>query len=108
MILSRDVLRYTIATQAKKEKKDYISLPKSKKEINKLISSLGSVKEDDLCNAFKVLSDEVIHGVTKVKHGMITYLLKEVDGEYPVLNDYIFKFLCSYTKDKYWLNQRDK
>ena len=75
-------------------------MPKSKKEINKLISSLGSVKEDDLCNAFKVLSDEVIHGVTKVKHGMITYLLKEDDGEYPVLNDYIYKFLCNYGKEK--------
>ena len=81
--------------------KPYVALPKSKKEMNKLISSLGSVKEDDLCNAFKVLSDEVIQGVTKVKHGMISFLLKEVDGEYPVLRDYIFKFLCNYGTDKY-------
>ena len=86
---------------SKKRTKDYISLPKSKKEMNKLMSSLGSVTENDLCNAFMVLSDEVIQEVTKVKHGMISYLLKEVDGEYPVLNDYILKFLCGYGKDKY-------
>ena len=86
---------------SKKRTKNYISLPKSKKELNKLKSSLGSVKEDDLCNAFKVLSDEVIQGVTKVKHGMISFLLKEVDGEYPVLSDYIYKYLCNYGVDKY-------
>lgn len=86
---------------SKKRTKVYISLPKSKKELNKLMSSMGSVTEDDLCNAFMVLSDEVIQEVTKVKHGMISYLLKEVDGEYPVLNDYILKFLCGYGKDKY-------
>lgn len=81
--------------------KTYISLPKSKKEMNKLKSSLDSVKTDDLCNAFIVLSDEVIQEVTKVKHGMISYLLKEEDGEYPVLNDYIFKFLCNYGKNRF-------
>ena len=84
-----------------KRGKSYISLPKSKKELNKLKSSLDSVKTDDLCNAFKVLSDEVIQEITIVKHGMISYLLKEVDGEYPVLNDYTLKYLCSYGYDKY-------
>ena len=84
-----------------KRTKDYISLPKSKKELNKLIFSLETVEEGELVNAFTVLADEVIQGVTKVKHGMISYLLKEVDGEYPVLNDYILKFLCDYGKDKY-------
>lgn len=84
-----------------KRGKKYISLPKSKKELNKLKSSLDSVKTDDLCNAFEVLSDEVIQGITIVKHGMISYLLKEVDGEYPVLNDYILKYLNSYGYDKY-------
>jgi len=85
----------------KKRRKVYINLPKSKKEMNKLKSSLDSVKTDDLCNAFIVLADEVIQGVTKVKHGMISYLLKEEDGEYPVLNDYTLKYLCDYGEDKY-------
>ena len=80
--------------------KSYVALPKSKKEMNKLISSLETIEEDELFNAFTVLADEVIQGVTEVKYGMISYLLKEVDGEYPVLSDYIYKFLCNYGKDK--------
>ena len=86
---------------SKKRTKDYISLPKSKKEMNRLISSLETIEENDINNAFIVLADEIIEGVTKVKHGIISYLLKEVDGEYPVLNDYILKFLCNYGEDKY-------
>ena len=81
--------------------KSYVSLPRSKKEMNKLISSLETIEENDLLDAFIVLADEVIRGTTKVKHGMVSYLLKEVDGEYPVLNDYILKFLCNYGEDKY-------
>lgn len=86
---------------SKKRCKSYISMPKSKKEMNRLISSLETIDENDINNAFIVLADEIIEGVTKVKHGMISYLLKEVDGEYPVLNDYILKFLCNYGEDKY-------
>lgn len=86
---------------SKKIWKEYINMPKSKKDMNKLISSLETIEENDINNAFTVLADEIIEGIKKVKHGMISYLLKEADGEYPVLNDYILKFLCNYGEDKY-------
>lgn len=86
--------------------KTHINLVKSKKKLQKLISALETVEEDDLCNAFIVLADEVISGNTKVNHGLISYLLKEDDGDYPVLNDYVLKFLCYYGKS-YNQNRRD-
>lgn len=82
--------------------KSLINLVKTKNEMNRLISSLDNVTENNLCNAFLVLADEVIQGDTTVKYGMISYLLKEEDGYYPVLNDYVFKFLCSYGQDKHY------
>lgn len=77
--------------------KDYTTLPIKNIVINKLHQALKIKKESDIKNAFLVFSDEMLYMRVKPKLDALSYFLKEIEGEYPVIDKYQLMYIAFYS-----------